>query len=91
MKSRASTSLDELERRIVEQERRAAHAQAEYRRELDRATIALEHKEGIIRSLIDKVADVEEVRWETCYTLGNVHPDHIWKLDFENGFRNGSE
>ncbi|CAK1591244.1 unnamed protein product [Parnassius mnemosyne] len=62
VKSRAYTSLEELERRIVEQERRAAHAQAEYRRELERASLALEHKEGIIRSLIDKVADVEEVR-----------------------------
>ncbi|XP_023937189.1 centrosomal protein of 89 kDa isoform X2 [Bicyclus anynana] len=62
VKSRAHTSLEELERRIVEQERRAAHAQAEYRRELERASLALEHKEGIIRSLIDKVADVEEVR-----------------------------
>ncbi|XP_063833953.1 protein Cep89 homolog [Ostrinia nubilalis] len=62
VKSRAYTSLEELERRIVEQERRAADAQAEYRRELERASLALEHKEGIIRSLIDKVADVEEVR-----------------------------
>ncbi|KAL0812068.1 hypothetical protein ABMA28_009458 [Loxostege sticticalis] len=62
VKSRAYTSLEELERRIVEQERRAAVAQAEYRRELERASLALEHKEGIIRSLIDKVADVEEVR-----------------------------
>ncbi|XP_069355734.1 protein Cep89 homolog isoform X2 [Maniola hyperantus] len=62
VKSRAHTSLEELERRILEQERRAAHAQAEYRRELERASLALEHKEGIIRSLIDKVADVEEVR-----------------------------
>ncbi|KAM3956827.1 LOW QUALITY PROTEIN: centrosomal protein 89kDa [Aphomia sociella] len=62
VKSRAYTSLEELERRIVEQERRAALAQAEYRRELERASLALEHKEGIIRSLIDKVADVEEVR-----------------------------
>ncbi|CAH0717938.1 unnamed protein product, partial [Brenthis ino] len=62
VKSRAHTSLEELERRIVEQERRAAHAQAECRRELERASLALEHKEGIIRSLIDKVADVEEVR-----------------------------
>lgn len=47
----------------MEQERRAAHAHAEYRRELERASLALEHKEAIIRSLIDKVADVEEVRW----------------------------
>ncbi|KAJ2940868.1 hypothetical protein O0L34_g10128 [Tuta absoluta] len=62
VKSKAHTSLEELERRILEQERKAAHAQAEYRRELERATLALEHKEGIIRSLIDKVADVEEVR-----------------------------
>ncbi|XP_068625129.1 centrosomal protein of 89 kDa [Battus philenor] len=62
VKSRAYTSLEELERRIVEQEKRAANAQAEYRRELERASLALEHKEGIIRSLIDKVADVEEVR-----------------------------
>ncbi|CAH2231734.1 jg14314 [Pararge aegeria aegeria] len=62
VKSRAHTSLEELERRIMEQERRAAHAQSEYRRELERASLALEHKEGIIRSLIDKVADVEEVR-----------------------------
>ncbi|RVE46944.1 hypothetical protein evm_008423, partial [Chilo suppressalis] len=62
VKARAYTSLEELERRIVEQERRAALAQAEYRRELERASLALEHKEGIIRSLIDKVADVEEVR-----------------------------
>ncbi|CAH0596906.1 unnamed protein product [Chrysodeixis includens] len=62
VKSRAYTSLEELERRIVEQERRAAHAHAEYRRELERASLALEHKEAIIRSLIDKVADVEEVR-----------------------------
>ncbi|CAH1640601.1 unnamed protein product [Spodoptera littoralis] len=62
VKSRAYTSLEELERRIVEQERRAALAHAEYRRELERAALALEHKEGIIRSLIDKVADVEEVR-----------------------------
>ncbi|XP_053618608.1 protein Cep89 homolog isoform X2 [Plodia interpunctella] len=62
VKSRAYTSLEELERRIVDQERRAALAQAEYRRELERASLALEHKEGIIRSLIDKVADVEEVR-----------------------------
>ncbi|KAJ8710030.1 hypothetical protein PYW07_009396 [Mythimna separata] len=62
VKSRAYTSLEELERRIVEQERRAALAHAEYRRELERASLALEHKEAIIRSLIDKVADVEEVR-----------------------------
>ncbi|XP_047035751.1 protein Cep89 homolog [Helicoverpa zea] len=62
VKSRAYTSLEELERRIVEQERRAALAQSEYRRELDRAELALQHKEAIIRSLIDKVADVEEVR-----------------------------
>ncbi|XP_013138206.1 PREDICTED: centromere-associated protein E [Papilio polytes] len=62
VKSRAYTSLEELERRIVQQERRAAAAQAEHRRELERAAAALEHKEGIIRSLIDKVADVEEVR-----------------------------
>ncbi|KAG6451492.1 hypothetical protein O3G_MSEX007188 [Manduca sexta] len=62
VKSRAYTSLEELERRIVEQERRAAHAHVEYKRELDRAALALEHKEAIIRSLIDKVADVEEVR-----------------------------
>lgn len=62
MKSRAHQSLEELERRIVEQERRASYAQQEYRRELERASLALEHKEGIIRSLIDKVADVEEVR-----------------------------
>ncbi|XP_049879907.1 protein Cep89 homolog isoform X2 [Pectinophora gossypiella] len=62
VKSRAHTSLEELERRIKEQERRAAAAQIEYRRELERASLALEHKEGIIRSLIDKVADVEEVR-----------------------------
>ncbi|XP_075985332.1 centrosomal protein 89kDa [Anticarsia gemmatalis] len=62
VKSRAYTSLEELERRIVEQEKRAALAHAEYRRELERASLALEHKEAIIRSLIDKVADVEEVR-----------------------------
>ncbi|XP_063369695.1 protein Cep89 homolog isoform X2 [Cydia amplana] len=62
VKSRAHSSLEELERRIVEQERRASSAQLEYRRELERANLALEHKEGIIRSLIDKVADVEEVR-----------------------------
>ncbi|XP_059056010.1 protein Cep89 homolog [Achroia grisella] len=62
VKSRAYTSLEELERRIVEQERRAALAQSEYRRELERASLALEHKEGIIKSLIDKVADIEEVR-----------------------------
>ncbi|KAJ8710845.1 hypothetical protein PYW08_009360 [Mythimna loreyi] len=62
VKSRAYTSLEELERRIVEQERRAALAHAEYRRELERASLALQHKEAIIRSLIDKVADVEEVR-----------------------------
>ncbi|PZC72248.1 hypothetical protein B5X24_HaOG211661 [Helicoverpa armigera] len=62
VKSRAYTSLEELERRIVEQERRAALAHAEHRRELDRAELALQHKEAIIRSLIDKVADVEEVR-----------------------------
>ncbi|XP_048001319.1 protein Cep89 homolog [Leguminivora glycinivorella] len=62
VKSRAHSSLEELERRIVEQERRASSAQIEYRRELERANLALEHKEGIIRSLIDKVADVEEVR-----------------------------
>ncbi|XP_073962477.1 uncharacterized protein isoform X1 [Choristoneura fumiferana] len=62
VKSRAHCSLEELERRILEQERRAASAQVEYRRELERANLALEHKEGIIRSLIDKVADVEEVR-----------------------------
>ncbi|XP_038218553.1 protein Cep89 homolog [Zerene cesonia] len=62
VKSRAYTSLEELERRIVQQERRAAHAHAEHRRSLERATLALRHKEDIIRSLIDKVADVEEVR-----------------------------
>ncbi|XP_045540414.1 protein Cep89 homolog [Papilio machaon] len=62
VKSRAYTSLEELERRIVQQERRAAAAQVEHRRELERAALALQHKEGIIRSLIDKVADVEEVR-----------------------------
>ncbi|XP_026750551.2 protein Cep89 homolog isoform X2 [Galleria mellonella] len=62
VKSRAYSSLEELERRIVQQERRAALAHAEHRRELDRAALALQHKEGIIRSLIDKVADVEEVR-----------------------------
>ncbi|XP_072948033.1 uncharacterized protein Cep89 isoform X2 [Epargyreus clarus] len=62
VKSRAHSSLEELERRIVQQERRAALTQAECRRELERAALALEHKEGIIRSLIDKVADVEEVR-----------------------------
>ncbi|KOB77638.1 Uncharacterized protein OBRU01_03753 [Operophtera brumata] len=62
VKSRAYSSLEELERRIVEQERRAAHAHAAHRRELERAQLALEHKESIIRSLIDKVADVEEVR-----------------------------
>ncbi|XP_013191720.1 protein Cep89 homolog isoform X2 [Amyelois transitella] len=62
VKARAYTSLEELERRIVQQERRAAHAHAQHRRELERASLALEHKEGIIRNLIDKVADVEEVR-----------------------------
>ncbi|CAG4939719.1 unnamed protein product [Colias eurytheme] len=62
VKSRAYTSLEELERRIVEQERRAAQAHAEYRRSLERASLAIRHKEDIIRSLIDKVADVEEVR-----------------------------
>ncbi|CAB3229858.1 unnamed protein product [Arctia plantaginis] len=62
VKSRAYSSLEELERRIVEQEKRAALAHSEYRRELERASLALEHKEAIIRSLIDKVADVEEVR-----------------------------
>ncbi|XP_013161765.1 PREDICTED: centrosomal protein of 112 kDa [Papilio xuthus] len=62
VRSRAYTSLEELERRIVQQERRAAAAQAEHRRELERAALVLQHKEGIIRSLIDKVADVEEVR-----------------------------
>ncbi|XP_047520527.1 protein Cep89 homolog isoform X1 [Pieris napi] len=62
VKSRAYTSLEELERRIVSQERRATHAQAEYKRSLERASLALQHKEEIIRSLIDKVADVEEVR-----------------------------
>ncbi|CAK1543365.1 unnamed protein product [Leptosia nina] len=62
VKARAYTSLEELERRIVSQERRATHAQAEYKRSLERASLALQHKEEIIRSLIDKVADVEEVR-----------------------------
>nr|XP_037873898.1 protein Cep89 homolog isoform X2 [Bombyx mori] len=62
VKARAYSSLDELERRLLSQERRAAHAHAEHRRELERASLALEHKENIIRNLIDKVADVEEVR-----------------------------
>ncbi|XP_050668142.1 golgin subfamily B member 1 isoform X2 [Leptidea sinapis] len=76
VKSRAHSSLEELERRIIEQERRAERASREHARELERAErasrehvreleraeLALRHKEDIIRSLIDKVADVEEVR-----------------------------
>ncbi|CAG9137175.1 unnamed protein product [Plutella xylostella] len=62
VKSRAYKSLEELERRIVLQESRAARAEAEHRREIGRAQVLLEHKESIIRSLIDNVADVEEVR-----------------------------
>ncbi|CAH2097820.1 unnamed protein product [Euphydryas editha] len=58
VKSRAHSSLVELERRMEEQQR----AQMETRRELERAELALRHKEAVIRSLIDKVADVEEVR-----------------------------
>ncbi|XP_050356083.1 protein Cep89 homolog [Nymphalis io] len=55
VKSRAQASLSELERRM-------SHAHEEHRRDLERATLALRHKEAVIRSLIDKVADVEEVR-----------------------------
>ncbi|XP_048484058.1 trichohyalin [Plutella xylostella] len=62
VKSRAYKSLEELERRIVLQESRAARAEAAHRREIGRAQVLLEHKESIIRSLIDNVADVEEVR-----------------------------
>ncbi|GBP20846.1 Protein Cep89 homolog [Eumeta japonica] len=62
VKARAYSSLEELERRILSQERRAARAEADYQRELERAQLVVEHKERIIRSLIDKVADVEEVR-----------------------------
>ncbi|XP_041970934.1 centrosomal protein of 89 kDa [Aricia agestis] len=68
VKSQAHISLEELERRILEQQRRAAHAQDEYRRELDRASLALDHKERIIQSLLDKVADVEEVRLSQANT-----------------------
>ncbi|CAH2057360.1 unnamed protein product, partial [Iphiclides podalirius] len=60
VRSRAYTSLEELEKRILEQERRAAAVQADYRRRLERASIELQYKEGIIKSLIDKVADAEE-------------------------------
>ncbi|XP_026728125.1 protein Cep89 homolog [Trichoplusia ni] len=89
VKSRAYTSLEELERRIVEQERRAAHAHAEYRRELERASLALEHKEAIIRSLIDKVADVEEVRLSQTNThrlqgiISDSSPDRSPNLERE--------
>nr|XP_026497607.1 protein Cep89 homolog isoform X1 [Vanessa tameamea] len=55
VKSRAQASLSELERRM-------SHAHDEHRRDLERAALALRHKEAVIRSLIDKVADVEEVR-----------------------------
>ncbi|XP_046973494.1 protein Cep89 homolog [Vanessa cardui] len=55
VKSHAQVSLSELERRM-------AHAHDEHRRDLERAALALRHKEAVIRSLIDKVADVEEVR-----------------------------
>lgn len=71
VKARAYSSLDELERRLLSQERRAAHAHAEHRRELERASLALEHKENIIRNLIDKVADVEEVRWVSALAVND--------------------
>ncbi|OWR40886.1 hypothetical protein KGM_212232 [Danaus plexippus plexippus] len=77
VKTRAHSSLSELERRILHQEREAIEAQTQYRRELERAELALRHKEGVIRNLVDKVADVEEVRLSqaNAYRLQGIVSD----------------
>ncbi|CAG9570650.1 unnamed protein product [Danaus chrysippus] len=77
VKTRAHSSLSELERRILHQEREAIEAQTQYRRDLERAELALRHKEGVIRNLVDKVADVEEVRLSqaNAYRLQGIASD----------------